>query len=156
MSAAKLLDRLEAVKQTGTGQWQARCPAHEDRGPSLSIKQVDDCVLIHCFAGCECHEVIGALGLTMGDLFDKPLTHSTGPASRQRRHFANARETLKAIAVPIKALQIAVEIQQQRPLTDSETIDFREASAIVNQAMAKAAQDGLLLRHDAPELRAAA
>lgn len=28
--AARLLDRLEAVREVGRGRWIARCPAHED------------------------------------------------------------------------------------------------------------------------------
>ena len=52
MSADALLSRLDGVKKTGHGQWIARCPAHEDRSPSLSIAEKDDRVLVHCHAGC--------------------------------------------------------------------------------------------------------
>src|SRR5262245_49459435 len=41
--------------------WTAPCPAHDDRTPSLSIKQADDKVLVHCHAGCSQQEVIDAL-----------------------------------------------------------------------------------------------
>jgi len=42
--------------------WIARCPAHEDRKPSLSISETSDGkVLLHCFAGCDQKEVIEAL-----------------------------------------------------------------------------------------------
>ncbi len=42
--------------------WMARCPAHEDREPSLSIADGDDGkVLVRCHAGCEQHRVIAAL-----------------------------------------------------------------------------------------------
>ena len=33
-----LLDRLEGVRQRGEG-YQALCPAHEDREPSLSVAE---------------------------------------------------------------------------------------------------------------------
>ena len=34
------------------GGWMARCPAHDDRAPSLSIRDADDGkVLVHCHAG---------------------------------------------------------------------------------------------------------
>ena len=47
-----LLERLERVTQTPSG-WMARCPGHEDRHPSLSIREGDDGrILIHCHAGC--------------------------------------------------------------------------------------------------------
>ena len=42
--------------------WMATCPAHEDREPSLSIKDADNGkVLVRCHAGCEQDRVIAAL-----------------------------------------------------------------------------------------------
>jgi hypothetical protein len=42
--------------------WMARCPAHEDREPSLSIKDADGGkVLVRCHAGCDQQKVIAAL-----------------------------------------------------------------------------------------------
>lgn len=70
MSAAALLDRLEGVRRTGPGRWIARCPAHEDRRPSLAIRELDDGrVLLHDFAGCAAVEVLTALGLELDALF---------------------------------------------------------------------------------------
>ena len=43
------------------GGWTARCPAHDDRNPSLSIRDVDGKVLVRCHAGCEQTQVIAAL-----------------------------------------------------------------------------------------------
>ena len=55
-------------KRNGKG-WQARCPAHEDKSPSLSVTASDDGkVLLYCHAGCDAASVCGALGLTMADL----------------------------------------------------------------------------------------
>ena len=70
MTAENLLSRLENVRQTGPGKWLALCPAHEDRSPSLSIREADDCrLLIHCWAGCDPESVITALGLSWRDLY---------------------------------------------------------------------------------------
>lgn len=56
----EFLGRLEAVKKNGSG-WQARCPAHEDRVASLSVKQGDDGnLLAFCHAGCSFDDVIRA------------------------------------------------------------------------------------------------
>jgi hypothetical protein len=42
--------------------WIARCPAHDDRTPSLSIRYAEDNkVLVHCHAGCDQERVIAAL-----------------------------------------------------------------------------------------------
>ena len=39
----------------------ARCPAHEDKNPSLSLRDGDGKVLVHCFGGCPQDAVIAAL-----------------------------------------------------------------------------------------------
>ena len=64
-----LLGRLQKVKGRN-GSWTACCPAHEDKGPSLAIREADDGrVLLHCFAGCPTINVLGAVGMDMSDLF---------------------------------------------------------------------------------------
>lgn len=56
-----VLGRLAGVRRCGT-QWVARCPAHEDREPSLSVAlAADGRVLLHCFAGCPFRAILHAL-----------------------------------------------------------------------------------------------
>ena len=70
MTAQTLLDRLTKIRRTGDNQWQACCPAHEDKTPSLSIKETrDGRILVRCFAGCGAADVVEAVGLTLSDLF---------------------------------------------------------------------------------------
>lgn len=104
MSTQDLLSRLERVKHTGAGRWQARCPAHDDKGPSLSVRELDDGrVLVHCFAGCEVHSVLSAVGLSFDELFPaRDLGHH---AKREGRPFP-AADILRAIA--FEALVVAV------------------------------------------------
>ena len=65
-----LLEKLKKVSAKGKGQWTACCPAHEDRSPSLAIKEVPDGrILIKCFAGCGASDVMQAVGMTLSDLF---------------------------------------------------------------------------------------
>jgi hypothetical protein len=59
-----------APRRAGEGRWMALCPAHDDRNPSLSIRETRDRVLIHCFAGCPTEAVLDALRLGWGDLFE--------------------------------------------------------------------------------------
>lgn len=67
-----LLARLDKVKPTGRGQWKACCPAHQSAKQSLSIKDDNGKVLIHCFAeGCAIGDVLSAVGLTMDDIQPK-------------------------------------------------------------------------------------
>ena len=81
MTAERILDRLESVREMGPGRWTARCPAHDDKTPSLAIRDVDGKLLLHCFAQCSLHEIVSAVGLTEADLFpDKPSSHR--PISR--------------------------------------------------------------------------
>lgn len=64
-----LLSRLQKVKGRN-GSWTACCPAHDDKGPSLAVREADDGrVLLHCFAGCPTINVLGAVGMDMTDLF---------------------------------------------------------------------------------------
>src|SRR2546430_17356888 len=68
-----LVQRLHA-KRNGKG-WIAKCPAHDDRKPSLSIDEgLDGRALLKCHAGCDTNDVLAALGLTPADLFIKSPT----------------------------------------------------------------------------------
>ena len=70
MSYETLLERLEGVKHTGVGRFMARCPAHDDRSPSLGVKDCGDGVtVVNCLAGCETEDVLSAIGLSFSDLY---------------------------------------------------------------------------------------
>ncbi|MFB3893285.1 MAG: hypothetical protein ACE15C_14820 [Phycisphaerae bacterium] len=67
-----ILARLAGVKQTGENQWQARCPAHDDRHASLSVSRGDDDrVLLHCHAGCAVMAICQVAGIRLRDLFPR-------------------------------------------------------------------------------------
>jgi len=94
-----ILNRLEGVQKAGKA-FRARCPAHPDRSPSLSLKEADDGrVLLHCFSGCEIDAVVAALGLQKSDLFP--------PSSR----FGNRSQRLPG--VNLHELQVATEFERQ-------------------------------------------
>lgn len=81
-STDRILAKLEEVSATKPGHFMARCPAHDDQNASLSIREVDDKVLVNCFAGCKPQDVMEAIGLSMKDLFDEPDSwgrHSATP-----------------------------------------------------------------------------
>jgi|ERR1035438_1943240 DNA primase len=59
MNAEPIIRALKA-RSSGSG-WMARCPAHEDHKPSLSIHEVDGKILVRCHAGCSQHDVIETL-----------------------------------------------------------------------------------------------
>ena len=58
---AETIAKALGGRKAGSG-WTARCPAHDDRKPSLSIRDAEDNkVLVRCHAGCDQERVITAL-----------------------------------------------------------------------------------------------
>lgn len=80
MTLDQFLARLEGVRRFGDG-YKARCPAHDDQNPSLSITQAEDGrILLKCMAGCKTEAVLAALKLEWQDLF--PERPQTPPARK--------------------------------------------------------------------------
>lgn len=81
-----LVDAGCGPRRSGGG-WQARCPAHEDSNPSLSVNEADDGrVLLHCHTGCDLASVLVAAKLTTADLFPEP----NGEKARGSREMVGA------------------------------------------------------------------
>lgn len=58
----ELVDIVAGLRGTWHGSHaMARCPAHADREPSLSLRQGDRAILVHCFAGCSSEDVLREL-----------------------------------------------------------------------------------------------
>lgn len=65
----ELVGRLDGVRKTGTDRYIAKCPAHDDGDPSLSIRELPDGrILIKCFSGCGGLDVLTAIGLEWADV----------------------------------------------------------------------------------------
>jgi len=80
MIADALLSRLDGCRRTGVNRWIAKCPAHDDRHPSLSIRELDrEKVLVKCWSGCSAANVLAAAGLEFSALYPPRLTHRTKP-----------------------------------------------------------------------------
>ena len=63
-----VLSKLPDAKPARKG-WSVRCPAHDDRRPSLSIAEGDDGrALVRCHTGCTVGAICAALGLRLSDL----------------------------------------------------------------------------------------
>jgi len=134
MLADKIISRLEGVKDTGQDRWNARCPAHEDRSPSLAIKEVDDRLLVHCFAGCSTYEIVSAVGLELSDLFpEKRESHK--PLSRP----FPASDILKCLSLESMFVYIcAQDLQRGEKLTDQDV----ERLGLANKRIYLAVQAG--------------
>lgn len=84
--AENLIQRLAKVRGRN-GSWTACCPAHNDKGPSLAVRELPDGrVLLHCFAGCETESVLAAVGMDMTDLF---------PPDSKRREYGPGKPGVK-------------------------------------------------------------
>ena len=58
---AETIAKALSGRKAGSG-WSARCPAHDDHTPSLSLRDTGDGkVLVRCHAGCDQNEVIAHL-----------------------------------------------------------------------------------------------
>ncbi len=98
--------RAEAIAKALGGRkagaaWMARCPAHDDRAPSLSIADArDGKVLVRCHAGCNQRDVI-ALLRARGVWEDgrKPIRFSRQPDGVAETDSDAKRRTEAALAI---------------------------------------------------------
>lgn len=90
-----ILNRLEDVKPLGTDKWTALCPGHADTNPSLAVARGDDGrVLLKCWAGCAASEIVDGIGITLADLFERPLQHYRPGRMRIRPDYKSLLELL--------------------------------------------------------------
>lgn len=68
VSMDRFLTKFNGVKKTGAN-WMAKCPAHDDQKPSLSIKQGrEGGIVLFCHGGCETKNVLAAAGWSVADI----------------------------------------------------------------------------------------
>jgi phage/plasmid primase-like uncharacterized protein len=70
MTIDNLLARLKRARRSGNG-YVALCPGHDDRHHSFSLTQEGGRILLYCHAGCTVRDICDALGIRVGDLFDR-------------------------------------------------------------------------------------
>lgn len=137
MSVAKLLlDRLEGVRSTGHDKWIARCPAHDDKRPSLSIREGDTgATLAYCWAGCSIAEIAAAVGLELSDLFPPrlPDVHSTRPrASALTPFVATFERDLLIVQI------LLADLAQAKPIAADDCVTAKAAASRVWNALQEA------------------
>jgi len=119
MTAEALLSRLDRVKETGHGRWLARCPAHNDKNPSLSVREADDeVILIKCWSGCSANDVVASVGLETHDLFTKP-PENRPPLKLHEKWIP--RDVIKALADEVFVVVLAAsDILRGETFTESD------------------------------------
>jgi putative DNA primase/helicase len=110
-----VLHRLEHVtgfapQSCGQG-FKARCPAHDDRTPSLSVCEDDGRILLHCHAGCTFEDICRAGGLLAAARVPSATCHTRNLARTNRSTAASARPGRQRLALapgPYESLTAAL------------------------------------------------
>ena len=103
--SSRLERRAGEIAAAFGGTWSGakgmcRCPAHDDRSPSLAIGLGDRAILFHCFAGCSSNAVLEAFarhGIRARDLFDglggpiAPVIHADKANGHAQRLWRQAK-----------------------------------------------------------------
>tara|TARA_B110000908_G_C9837609_1_gene264205 strand:- start:84 stop:494 length:411 start_codon:yes stop_codon:yes gene_type:complete len=126
-----LLNKFDGVRESGSGQYSCRCPAHEDSSNSLGIKQGEgDRILLNCFAGCDTKHILDAIGLTWKDILpDNKITKQIKTSG------FNPYSVLKMIRDEVLIIGLAsADIRNGKSLDDKEHDRLMEAVGNVRRA----------------------
>jgi hypothetical protein len=133
VTAQNLISRLDAIRPTGALRWIGRCPAHDDRRPSLSVRELDDGrILVHCFAGCSVPAILDAVGLDFDALFpDRSIEHGR----RESRPFSTL-DALRCVAFEATLSAVAASnLAQGIPLSRADRLRLVRAAGRINHAL---------------------
>ena len=115
----------------------ARCPAHEDKSPSLSIRRFDDDAIgVKCFSGCSTYEILSSVGLNPSDLFPQNELPQDYPFQRQRPQSPPYREILAYLREDLLALSIGFGKLKQGHLLTLEDLERLDEAALRCYAIA--------------------
>jgi hypothetical protein len=121
----KLLARLEGVKQNGQDKWVACCPSHDDKHPSLSLKEGSDgVVLLKCWAGCNAAEIVGAVGLELHDLFPKNEHFDHYTKQKIERRPWSSSDVLRALIFEVTVVAVVAGKLKNAGLSPEDSARF--------------------------------
>ena len=121
-----LLSRLHGVKKIkGSDKWVALCPAHDDKTPSLSIRQLEDSrILINCWSGgCGAIDILNSIDLNFQHLMPDDAISYRGIRGKTKN---------ERLAIAESILEMLPLWQAKSPLTESQKAEVREAFLLVN------------------------
>ncbi|GJL72973.1 MAG: hypothetical protein NMNS01_21720 [Nitrosomonas sp.] len=126
-----LLSNLRKVKRTGHDRWIACCPSHNDKNPSLAIKNNDSKILLKCFAGCDAHKIVSAIGMDLSSLFPE----RTSANGRPVKNPFPASDVLRCIQFETLVVAvIASSIAKGEELTQERKDRLTKAAGIIQGA----------------------
>lgn len=128
-----VLSRLSKVRGRN-GHWIACCPAHDDRTPSMTIRETEDgTILMHCFSGCSIGQIADALGVDLSDLF--PPSQTEHHAAPSRRKFI-ASDLLRAVSFEAMVVAAAaIEMAEGKPLSAADKDRVLLSAQRINDAL---------------------
>ena len=135
--AEKFVQRLSKVKGRN-GQWTASCPAHEDKSPSLSVREAEDGrVLVHCFGGCDVQSVLGAVGMDMSDLFpERDERLGSNQASKPLKPAFYASDLLRIASFECLVVMIAAyDMRRGKKLSEEDLARLETAQQRIEEVI---------------------
>lgn len=129
-SALQLLNaRLEGVVSTGKGE-RAYCPNCGGKSRKLSITEGDNgTLLVTCFGCLDTPAVLAAIGLQMGDLFQRRDLRTMTPADRSQ--FRQASQIPRWLAaLEVLSLEASVLLIVANKLSSGDALDDDELTRI--------------------------
>jgi len=130
------LNKLEKV-QGKKGHWVACCPAHQDKNPSLAIRETDDGrILLKCFAGCSAYEVVSAVGMDLTDLFPKDQSFTPHNGNKPVKRPFYATDLMKIIHFEALITSIAAfDMAEGRQVSTEDKKRLKTAFTRINEAV---------------------
>jgi hypothetical protein len=133
MSLELLLSRLQKVKRSGPDSYMACCPAHDDKTPSLAIKDTGEGkILINCLASCATEDVLGALGMDWEDVMPPKLATPSKPQA-QKVYPSDALRAMQSEARVV--MMAAFDMAKGKQLNDEDVARLKLAMQRINTAM---------------------
>ena len=129
----RFLDRLDGVKKTGPDKYLARCPAHDDKSPSLSIRDCGDTFLMKCWSGCASGDVMTAVGLKLSDFWERAPDKPSG----HKRVYVSAKEVVEIISTEMWIVIAAASAMLDDSLTFEDYERLHDVAPKMQQILEK-------------------
>lgn len=135
MTIETFLNRLHKVKKRGPGQWMALCPVHGEKTPSLSIKDDNGTILIHCF-GCGAGgvDICGAVGVEPSELFPPSDNFDASERRPKRQNGFEPDQVLFAVVMEVIAVQLIAEDMAKNCLDEATKLRLDMAAKRIHGA----------------------
>lgn len=113
MNISDIVPLLNHVRRLSDNRYIACCPAHEDKNPSLSLRESGKRILVFCHSGCNFKEITNALGIDPQDWFDDQVIPVHVRAAREVRQQEIKARTYMHRLDQIRVKQLAKELRQR-------------------------------------------